>query len=76
MKLCYKITEDRSWNESWAVCMNEWPAYSMSGVNYDDHFAVISHLQKSVENLDYVWLPVRRSSVYGPLLYYSINQGT
>ena len=75
MEVCYKITENGSWNETIAACMNDWPTYNMDGVNHSMYQTVISHLQTGGK-LNDAWLPIRRSSVFGHFLYYSFNNGT
>lgn len=58
--------------------MNEWPTHEMASVDYATHHSVITQYQESVEGLlqQDLWLPVRRSSIYGPLHYYSsVNYG-
>jgi hypothetical protein len=59
-----------------SVCMNEWPTHDMESVDYSTHYSVITQYQHSEGKLQDLWLPVRRSSIYGPLLYYSsVNNG-
>ncbi|XP_057371180.1 uncharacterized protein LOC130692123 [Daphnia carinata] len=70
MQLCFKVTESGSWNETMAVCMNEWPLNDTEAINYTTHHSLVKHLQ-GAKNDQEMWLPVRRSSVYGPFLYYS-----
>lgn len=72
MQLCFKITDSASWNKTMAVCVSEWPADDMDEVDYDTHFALVNRLQKE-EQLGDLWLPIRRVSIYGPLLYYSTS---
>lgn len=60
-----------------SVCMNEWPSRDMESVDYDIHHSVIAQYQETEGKLQDMWLPVRRSSIYGPLHYYSssVNYG-
>ena len=69
LQLCYKITDIGSWNETMAICVSDWPAFDMAGIDYNTHLSVLSQLQAQ-QNINELWLPTRRLSTYGPLLYY------
>lgn len=76
MQLCYKVTDNGTWHETMADCISEWPANDMEAVNYTVHHSALTNLQ--VENgLTEFWLPIRRVSIYGQLLYYPtvVNNG-
>jgi hypothetical protein len=59
-----------------SACMNDWPTHDMLSVDYTTHHSVIAQYQQNEGTPQDMWLPVRRSSIYGPLLYYSsVNYG-
>lgn len=75
-QLCFKVTESGSWNETMAACMNEWPLNDTEPIDYTTHHSLVAHYLQTEKKFKEIWLPVRRSSVYGPFLYYSsINSG-
>ncbi len=75
-QVCFKVTENGSWHETMSACMNEWPTHDMVSVDYATHYSVIAQYQQTEGTSQDMWLPVRRSSIYGPLLYYSsVNYG-
>lgn len=55
--------------------MNHWPTEQLNYVPKDVYFNVISKLLNATD-LNEVWLPIRRTSIYGPLLYYWERQST
>lgn len=71
MQLCFKVTERGSWNETMAICINEWPLNDLESIDYATHHSVVAHHLQTDRNIQEMWLPVRRASVYGPFLYYS-----
>ncbi|KAK4020543.1 hypothetical protein OUZ56_002508 [Daphnia magna] len=70
-QLCFKVTESGSWNETMAACMNEWPLNDTEPIDYTTHHSLVAHYLQTEKKFKEIWLPVRRSSVYGPFLYYS-----
>ena len=75
IEACYKVTENGPWSETIATCMNDWPTYDMDGVDNIIHHTVISFLKTGEKLKEDVWLPIRRSSIFGHFHYYSVNHG-
>lgn len=68
LNVCYRVTKPGSWSQSLATCFNDFPAENvMHFVEFETLLNVAQNLQEESD----LWLPVCRSSIYGPLLFYS-----
>ena len=64
LNVCYRVTQPGSWVEALAPCVSDWPEEN-DPLDFDGFKRLARMIERDV------WLPVRRTSIYGPLLFNS-----
>lgn len=65
--VCYRVTNAGTWELAMAPCVSDWPVE-----DYLPDYALLESVARSLQvegKVSDLWLPVRRASIYGPLVF-------